>query len=100
MSKCIVSLHHIIVFALLMSCFGIAFGQIAGEHVNNAKGQTSIVVKEEGCPVLKPYRDLDKFGKFYFTEIVYEEARAQTDYECRHIWYMSDELPVSGYIFK
>jgi dipeptidyl aminopeptidase/acylaminoacyl peptidase len=56
--------------------------------------------KEEGCPALKPYAELDKFGKFYFPESVYEDARTQTEYECRHIWYLSDEIPVSGYIFK
>jgi dipeptidyl aminopeptidase/acylaminoacyl peptidase len=58
------------------------------------------VEKQENCPALKPYTELDKFGKFYLPEAVYEEARTQTNYECRHIWYLSDDIPVSGYIFK
>jgi dipeptidyl aminopeptidase/acylaminoacyl peptidase len=62
--------------------------------------QPGAVEKEENCPALKPYSDLDKFGKFYFPEGVYEEARTQTEYECHHIWYLSDGIPVSGYIFK
>jgi len=61
--------------------------------------QRGIVQKEEKCPAAKPYSDLDEFGKFYFSEAVYEQARTQTDHECRHIWYLSDEIPVSGYIF-
>lgn len=68
--------------------------------VQTVGAQTGKVQKEENCPVLKPYAELDKFGKFYFPEAVYEEARTQTDYECRHIWYLSDDIPVSGYIFK
>lgn len=56
--------------------------------------------KEEPCTVLKPYQDLDKFGKFYFPESVYNEARGQASYQCHHIWYLSDEFLVSGYIFK
>ena len=65
-----------------------------------ATAQPGRVEKEENCPVLKPYGELDKFGKFYFPETVYEEARTQTEYECHHIWYLSDEIPVSRYIFK
>lgn len=99
LDKFAVRIRHTVVFASVLSCFNVAFGQIASAQIN-ARSQRSIVVKEESCPVLKPYRELDKFGKFYFPEAVYEEARAQTDYECRHIWYMSDEISVSGYIFK
>jgi dipeptidyl aminopeptidase/acylaminoacyl peptidase len=62
--------------------------------------QSGSVEKKENCPALKPYGELDKFGKFYFPEAVYEEARTQTAYECQHIWYLSDEIPVSGYLFK
>ena len=62
--------------------------------------QLGRVKKEENCPGLRPYNELDKFGKFYFPEAVYEEARTQTEYECHHIWYLSDEILVSGYIFK
>jgi len=80
-------------------CTGDLVGQAASAPTVGSAQQRTIQ-KEENCPVLKPYRDLDEFGKFYFPEAVYEEAKAQTDYECRHIWYLSDELPVSGYIFK
>lgn len=62
--------------------------------------QPGKVEKEESCPVLKPYSELDKFGRFYLPEAVYEEARTQREYECKHIWYLSDEVLVSGYIFK
>ena len=60
----------------------------------------SLVVRQEPCTPFKPYRDLDAFGKAYFAETTYEGARLQTDYECSHIWYKSDEATVSGYVFK
>jgi dipeptidyl aminopeptidase/acylaminoacyl peptidase len=65
-----------------------------------ATAQLGRVEKEENCPVLKPYSELDKFGKSYFPEAVYKEAREQAEYECHHIWYLSDKIPVSGYIVK
>jgi hypothetical protein len=72
--------------------------QTVGAQIAVSAPQRTIE-KEEGCPVLKPYAELDKFGKFYFPEAVYEEARTQTEYQCRHILYRSDEMRVSGYIF-
>lgn len=92
-------------FAVYASRFTIAisvlvsFVAIAGAQTP-ATTQQKTIVKEENCPVLKPYAELDSFGKFYFPETVYEEARLQMSYECRHIWYLSDGIPVSGYIFK
>ena len=31
---------------------------------------------------------------------MHEQVRTQTDYQCRHIWYLSDGIPVSGYLWK
>ena len=76
----------------------ILFAQIVSAQTA-ATDQRRAIDKEESCPALKPYGELDKFGKFYFPEAVYEEARTQTEYQCRHIWYWSDKIPVSGYIF-
>lgn len=82
-----------------LGCPDGAAGQAASAQTNGSEHR-QLIVKEEDCPILKAYRDLDKFGKFYFPEAIYDEARTQTDYECRHIWYLSDGIPVSGYIFK
>jgi len=46
---------------------------------SKATTQPGAVEKEGSCPVLKPYGELDQFGKLYFPESVYEEARTQTE---------------------
>jgi dipeptidyl aminopeptidase/acylaminoacyl peptidase len=69
-------------------------------HAQAATEPPSMVVRQEPCTPFKPYRDLDAFGKWYFAESTYEDVRLQTDDECSHIWYRSDEATVSGYIFK
>ena len=60
----------------------------------------SMLEKQELCSPLKPYGELDAFGKGYFNESTYEDARSQKDYECSHIRYRSDGISVSGYMFK
>lgn len=94
MNRIVASVHG---FVIAVSVVVLCTQTISAQAPATQPGK---VEKEETCPVLKPYSELDKFGRFYFPEAVYEEARTQRDYECKHIWYISDEIPVSGYIFK
>jgi dipeptidyl aminopeptidase/acylaminoacyl peptidase len=77
----------------------VVFTQIISAQTT-ATTQLATVEKEENCSGLKPYAELDPFGKSYFPKVVYEEATTQTEFDCRHMWYRSDAIPVSGYIFK
>lgn len=65
-----------------------------------ASAAPGTLVKDQICTPLKPYRELDDFGRWYFPENLWEEARAQTDYECHHVSYVSDGIAVSGYIIQ
>ena len=72
-------------------------------HVTDARATNGVpgtLVRQESCSPLAPYEDLDKFAKWYFSQSVYEDARSQTNYECSHIWYLSDDIPISGYVLK
>ena len=97
----------------LNSCVGPHLAAVAGlcaVLVPGAAAQTGVQTaapreqhvfeKEEACPVLSPYAELDAFREVLLPRSVYEEARNQSQYECRHIWYRSDGLSVSGYLFR
>lgn len=71
-----------------------------GNKSLDTDSKSSLILKQDACPVLKPYRELNDFARWYFPESLYEEVRAQTRYTCSHIWYSSDGTPVSGYVVK
>lgn len=43
---------------------------------------------------------MDEFGRGYFPRAVYEEARAQKEFDIQEFTYASDGLPVSGMLIK
>jgi len=49
---------------------------------------------------LPSYESLDDFGRSYFPQAVYEEARTQTQFEILDIAYSSDGLSVSGLLIR
>jgi len=51
-------------------------------------------------PPLPSYESLDEFGQSYFPRAVYEEVRAQKEFDLQEITYSSDGLPVRGLLIK
>lgn len=49
---------------------------------------------------LPPFESLDDFSRNYFPQKVYEEARAQKEFDVLEIAYASDGLPVPGILIK
>jgi len=49
---------------------------------------------------LPDFEDLDEFGRRYFPEAVYEEARNQKEFDVLEITYASDGLAVRGLLIK
>ena len=46
------------------------------------------------------FESLDNFGRSYFPQAVYNEARAQKDFDVLEITYVSDGLPVRGLLIR
>jgi dipeptidyl aminopeptidase/acylaminoacyl peptidase len=63
-------------------------------------GPAGTIVHDEIHYLSKRYSELDAFGRSYFIEKFYEEARTQTMYERHRIWYWSDGLRVEGYLYR
>ena len=58
------------------------------------------ILSSKPWPSLPAYESLDDFGRGYFSRPVYEEARAQKEFDVLEITYASDGLPVRGMLFK
>jgi dipeptidyl aminopeptidase/acylaminoacyl peptidase len=58
------------------------------------------ILSSKPWPPLPNYESLDEFGRGYFPRAVYEEARAQKEFEVLEITYASDGLPVRGMLIK
>jgi len=58
------------------------------------------ILNSKPWPPLPNYEALDEFGRSYFSQSVYEEARTQKQFELLEITYASDGLPVRGLLIK
>ncbi|HXJ94253.1 MAG TPA: prolyl oligopeptidase family serine peptidase [Terriglobia bacterium] len=58
------------------------------------------ILKSKPWPPLPDYESLDDFGRGYFSQAVYEEARTQKEFDVLEITYASDGLPVRGMLIK
>ncbi len=58
------------------------------------------ILSSKPWPPLPKYDSLDEFGRGYFPESVYEEARTQKEFDVLEITYASDGLPVRGMLIK
>ena len=58
------------------------------------------ILSSKPWPPLPKYDSLDEFGRGYFPESVYEEARTQKEFDVLEITYASDGLPVRGLLIK
>ena len=58
------------------------------------------ILNSKPWPLLPNYGSLDDFGRNYFPQAVYEEARTQKDFDVLEISYASDRLPVRGLLIK
>lgn len=58
------------------------------------------ILSSKPRPTLPHYDALDDFARGYFPRAVYEEARAQTQFDILEIAYSSDGLPVPGVLIK
>ena len=58
------------------------------------------ILSSKPWPPLPKYDSLDDFGRGYFPESVYEEARTQKEFDVLEITYASDGLSVRGLLIK
>jgi len=58
------------------------------------------ILNSKPWPPLPNYESLDDFGRSYFPQSVYEEARTQKEFELLEIAYASDGLAVRGLLIK
>ena len=58
------------------------------------------ILSSKPWPRLPAFDSLDDFGRNYFARAVYDEARAQTDFDVLEIAYASDGLSVPGMLIK
>jgi len=58
------------------------------------------ILNSRPWPHLPNYEALNDFGRGYFPQSVYEEARTQKEFELLEITYASDGLPVRGLLIK
>jgi len=94
--------------ALVLICV-LLIGSLAKAQADDLHlKQTSIVAKEtdgkilnsKPWPPLPKYEGLDDFGRSYFPQFVYEEARTQKEFDLFEITYASDGLAVRGLLIK
>ena len=58
------------------------------------------ILNSKPWPTLSNFESLDDFARGYFPQPVYEEARAQKEFEVLEITYASDGLTVRGILIK
>jgi len=58
------------------------------------------ILNSKAWPTLASFESLDDFARGYFPKPVYEEARAQKEFDVLEITYASDGLPVRGMLIK
>jgi len=94
--------------ALVLICF-LLIGGVAGAYGDQMRAtDTSVAGREtdgkilhsKPWPPLPSYESLDDFGRGYFPQAPYEEARKQKEFDLLEITYSSDGLPVRGLLMK
>ena len=83
---------HLILFLQLLVC--------ASTLPLAAQESDGKILSSKAWPPLPNYESLDDFGRGYFPQPVYEEARTHKDFDVLEITYASDGLPVRGLLIK
>jgi len=65
-----------------------------------AQERDGTILNLKPWPPLPNYESLDDFGRGYFPQAVYEEARRRKEFDILEISYVSDGLPVRGLLIK
>jgi len=82
---------------LLHIPFGIGVSALSVADAQEPDGQ---ILSSKPWPPLPNFESLDEFGRGYFPRKVYEEARAQKEFDVLEITYASDGLQVRGMLIK
>jgi len=84
----------LVVMIVALPAFAVTDAGSAGEPGDGR------IVSEAPWPSLPGWEELDDFTHGYFSRSVYEQARAQTDFEIRDIRYVSDGLTIKGMLIR
>jgi len=94
--------------AIVLICV-LLIGSVAVAQVGHLQRNQMLVAAKETdgetlnskpWPALPFYDALNDFGRSYFPRAVYEEARAQKEFDVLEITYASDGLPVRGLLIR
>lgn len=69
-------------------------------RTSSSSAQDGDIMTSKPLAPQPPFDSLDEFGRNYFPRAIYEEARAQTDFDVLEIAYASDGLAVPGLLIK
>jgi len=92
----------VLIYLLLMSSIPGAYAdQVAVIATSVAPPEPDgKILSVKPWPPLPKYEGLDDFGRSYFPQFVYEEARTQKEFDLFEITYASDGLAVRGLLIK
>ena len=92
MRKTVITSLFFLLIQFLVCASGLS---VAGAQEPNGK-----ILNSKPWPTLSNFESLDEFARGYFPQPVYEEARAQKEFDVLEITYASDGLPVRGVLIR